>query len=236
MLKIDPAGIFEALINPIIQPIGNLFGADWTLELSKLLNSKFIMGLMLPPAFVGLLMAIPYIDRNPSRLAKNRPFAIAWGVAWIFIIVALSYMGLPQYGIETPAATRIIQDLAPEEGLGELREIPHQELIGGIYTVGEDYGSDLCPDLVYQPGFEEGDEEIVIGCPHLSSVFFEFSERLLLAEEEGDLPNMHAYILVEDFQDNLKLVTPHVEWTDEDGELQTYEVDFFIHEEGRRED
>ncbi|MEK6256374.1 MAG: hypothetical protein N2C13_03530, partial [Chloroflexota bacterium] len=149
-----------------------------------------------------------------SRLAKNRPFAIAWGIAWIFIILALSYMGLPQYGIETPAATRVIQDLAPEEGLGPLREVPHQELIPGIYTVGEDYGKELCPDLIYQPGFDDGDEEVVYGCSHLNEVFFEFSEGLLKAEEEGKLDNLHAYILIEDFQEDLKLVAPHVEWTE----------------------
>ncbi|MEK6255941.1 MAG: cytochrome b N-terminal domain-containing protein [Chloroflexota bacterium] len=214
MLKIDPAAIFEGMINPIIQPIGVLFGQSWEIELSKLLNSKFIMGLMVPPALVMLLMAIPYIDRTPSRLAKNRPFAIAWGIAWIFILLALSYMGLPQYGIETPPATRIIQDLAPEEGLGLLRELPYQELIPGIYTVGEDYGRDMCPDLVYQPGFDEGNEELTLGCEHFTEVFNIFSEGLIQAEEEGDLPNMHAYFLVEQFQDDLMLVAPHVTWTE----------------------
>jgi hypothetical protein len=205
------------------------------LELSRILNSKFIMGLVVPPALVGLLMAVPYIDRNPSRLAKNRPFAIAWGIAWVFILLALSYMGLPQYGIETPAATRVIQDLAPEEGLGPLREIPHDELLPGIYVVGEDYGRDLCPGLVYQPGFEEGNEATVIGCPHLTAVFLEFSERLLAAEEAGDLPNLHAEILIEDYQDDLKRVVPRVEWDDpETGERKAYEVHYYMHQEGRR--
>jgi hypothetical protein len=291
MLKIDPAAIFESMINPIIQPIGEIFGRSWSVELSKLLNSKFIMGLMIPPGLLILLMAIPYIDRNPSRLAKNRPFAIAWGLAWIFILLALSYMGLPVYGIETPAATRVIQDLAPEEGLGPLREIPHEELLAGIYQVDPDYdGSDLCPTLVYFAGefkevtntsyyvagenkalitdqtnrageiFEgyvivqafltedgdleahtirladEKDEYTVFGCPHLTEVYAQFSERLQIAEEEGELPDLEAYILIEDFQHNLKLVVPHVQWTDEDGEPQTYEVEYFLHQEGWRED
>lgn len=294
MLKIDPASIVEGMINPIIQPIGELFNRSWSVELSKLLNSKFIMGLMIPPGLLILLMAIPYIDRNPSRLAKNRPFAIAWGIAWIFILLALSYMGLPVYGIETPAATRVIQDLAPEEGLGPLREIPQEELIAGIYQVNPNYdGNDLCPTLVYFAGefkevtdtsyyvagdnkalitdetYLDGDEGeiyegyvivqaflneddelvasnirpsdddseyIVFGCPQLTEVFTQFSERLLLAEEEGELPDLEAYILIEDFQQNLKLVVPHTEWTDEDGGRQTYKVDYFIHEDGWRED
>ncbi len=291
MLKIDPAAIFEGMINPIIQPIGALFGLTWTIELSKLLNSKFIMGLMIPPGLILLLMAIPYIDRNPSRLAKNRPFAIAWGLAWIFVLVALSYMGLPLYGIETPAATRVIQDLAPEEGLGLLREIPHEELLGGIYLLDHDYdGSDLCPNLVYFAGeltevtstsyvfgenealiisqtniegeIFEGDyatvqafingtgdlearnirptsdksEYLVFGCPHFTEVFTQFSERLIIAEEEGELPQLEAKISIEDFQHNLKLVVPHVQWIDEDGIVQTYEVEYFLHQAGRREE
>ncbi|MBW8012019.1 MAG: hypothetical protein FVQ83_12390 [Chloroflexi bacterium] len=228
MLKIDPAQIIETIMGTIgIQ-----------VELSQLLNSKFIMGLIVPPTLVFILLAIPYIDRNPSRLAKNRPFAIAWGIAWIFIMLALSYMGLPQYGIETPAATRIIQDLAPEEGLGPLREIPHEELVPGIYLLA-DYvaGEDLCPDLAYQPRASEGDDYTVYGCPHLSEVFAEFAERLLLAEESGELPFLHAYFLIEDFQPNVKRVVPTVNWTDPDtGQEQTYDVDFFLHEDGRREE
>jgi hypothetical protein len=232
VLKIDPAGIIENLVNPILHPLLGLFGIDFTLELSKLLDSKFIMGLIIPPGLVILLMAIPYIDRNPSRLSSKRPFAIAWGIAWIFIMLALSFMGTPQYGIETPAATRIIQDLAPEEGEGALREIPYAELsqAQGVYMVGEDYGRDLCPNLAYQPD-HNNPEHVVVGCPQLTAVFNEFSEKLMEAEADGRLPDLNASLLVEQFQPGMVRVTPHVEWTDpETGEAKSYEHTFFLHE------
>jgi hypothetical protein len=226
LLKIDPASIIESLTNPIL----NLVGIN--LELSKLLNSKFIMGLIVPPTLVILLMAIPYIDRNPSRLARKRPFAIMWGIAWVFIVIALSFMGTPQFGIETPPATRIIQDLAPEEGQGALRSIPYQELQQGIYVVGQDYGTDLCPNLSYQPDPETDVNNVVVGCPALTAEFNEFSEKLLAAEAEGTLPDMVANITVEQVQYNLKRVTPHVEWTDpETGDPKTYEHTYFLHED-----
>jgi len=224
MLKIDPATILETMFGWVGVQV----------ELSRLLNSKFIMGLVVPPGMVILLMAIPYIDRNPSRLARNRPFAIAWGIAWIFILVALSFMGTPQYGIETPAATRIIQDLGPEEGQGPIREIPYQELIAGvgIYEVGHDYGEELCPDLVYQPNAEEDVDNIVIGCPHLTAVFEEYSERLLEAEENGLLPEMHATFSVEEFQHNVIRVEPHVNWIDaESGLPKDYSRHYYLHED-----
>ena len=229
MLKIDPAAIIESLVNPIFAT----FGLEYRLELSLLLNSKFIMGLILPPTLVLILMAIPYIDRNPSRLARKRPFAIIWGIAWIFIFIALSFMGTPEYGIETPAATRIIQDLAPEEGEGPLRSIPYAELYNrqAEYIVGQDYGTDLCPGLSYQPDAELAPEELVIGCPQLTAVFNEFSQRLLEAEAEGRLPDLNAKLAVEQFQADMVRVTPHVEWTNpETGKTQIYEHTFFLHE------
>ena len=228
MLKIDPAKIIENLVNPLFEAVG----IGYRLELSRILNSKFIMGLVVPPGLVLTLMAIPYIDRNPSRLARNRGFAIAWGIAWVFIVVALSFMGTPQYGIETPPATRIIQDLAPEEGEGVLREIPYPELVKGIYVVGQDYGTDLCPGLSYQPDPEGDVNNIVVGCPHLTAVFVEFSQNLLAAEADGELPNLNASLIVEQFQHNMVKVTPHVEWTDpETGDPKTYEHTYFLHQD-----
>lgn len=227
LLKIDPASIIENLVNPIFEMVGS----SYRVELSTLLNSKFIMGLIVPPTLIILLAAIPYIDRTPSRLAKNRPYAIAWGIAWIFILIAVSYMGLPEYGIETPPAQRIIQDLAPEEGLGPLREIPYVELIPGVYTVGEDVPEDLCTDIDYElvPG--------QVGCPHFQEVFGEYSERLLDAEEEGKLINMHATMIVEEFGPSLKRVIPHISWTDPDtGATKEYEIQFFIHLNGKTEE
>ncbi len=230
MLKIDPASIIENLINPIFQALGLSF----RLELSHLLNSKFVMGLIVPPTLVLILMAIPYIDRNPARLARKRPFAIAWGIAWVFIVITLSFMGTPNYGIETPAATRIIQDLAPEEGEGPLREIPYAELYDRQtqYIVGQNYGQDLCPGLAYQPDPNGDPNNVVTGCPHLTQVFNEFSERLQAAKADGRLPNMTATFTVEQFQANLVKVTPHVQWTDpENGKNQTLEKVFFLSED-----
>ncbi|MBI3159491.1 MAG: cytochrome bc complex cytochrome b subunit [Chloroflexi bacterium] len=230
LLKIDPAKIIENLVNPILAlPLLKPLGLP-PLELSRLLNSKFIMGLIVPPVVVGILFVIPYIDRNPARLARKRPFAILWGIAWIFILLALSYMGLPQFGIETPAATRVIQDLAPEEGMGILRETPYEELLPGIYTVGETDPDGICPSDFSYRNRETGEE--VIGCPHLTEVFAQFSEGLLRAEEEGRLPDLHATMLIEQFGPELIRVELDVIWTDpETGATKIYAKHYFLHED-----
>lgn len=225
LLKIDPAKILEGMINPIIARFGGT-----PIQLGLLLNSKFIMGLVVPPIVVGLLFAIPYIDRNPARLARKRPFAILWGIAWVFILLALSYMGLPEYGIETSPATRVIQDLAPEEGMGILRETPYDELIPGIYTVGETDPETLCTSDFTYTSAETGEQ--VIGCAHLIEVFSEYSEGLLRAEEEGLLPDLHAIMLIERYGPDLKRVELDVAWTDEaSGETKTYTKHYFLHAE-----
>jgi hypothetical protein len=223
MLKIDPASILENM----------LAGVGLNVQLGEILNSKFIMGLVIPPILVFTLVAIPYIDRNPHRMARKRPFAIVWGVAWIFVLIALSYMGLPQFGIETPAATRIIQDLAPEEGLGELRAIPFEELQQGIYTVGEiEPGEDLCGrDFSYYP--KDDPSNLVVGCPHLNGVFFEYQERLLQAEEEGALPEMSAIMVIEDWQPDVKKITMSIDWL-EGEEEKNYEKHYFLHQDRPR--
>jgi quinol-cytochrome oxidoreductase complex cytochrome b subunit len=227
MLKIDPAKIFETLFGYV----------GINLNLGTLFDSKVIMGLILPPLFVLILAAIPYVDRNPYRLAKKRPFAIFWGILWIVVLVILSYMGTPLYGIETPPATRIVQDLAPEEGEGSLYLIPYEELQQGIYYVGEDYGSDLCPDLVYQPEPDLDPNTIINGCPSLTAVFIEFSERLKDAESNGELPNLEGALVIEDWQNDLKKITPHIEWTSpESNEWQVYEMHYYLHKDRDRSD
>jgi len=221
MLKIDPANIFETLFG--------LVGIN--LDMGTLFDSKTIMGLVLPPIFVLILIAIPYIDRNPQRLAKNRPIAISWGILWIVVLVILSYMGTPLYGIETPPATRIVQDLAPEEGHGPLYLIPFSELQQGTYYVGEDYGPDLCPGLVYQPEPEEDGSRVIKGCPSLTAVFVEFSKRLEAEEANGKLIDYKAALVVEDWQHDMKKITPHIEWiSTESNEWQVYEMHYFLHE------
>ncbi len=194
----------------------------WWLQGMLKMGDKTLMGIILPTIIFGLLFAVPYIDRNPHRQAYKRPAAVAVGLLATFTIVVLSYMGLPQYGIETPAATRIIQDLAPEEGLGELRSIPFEELQPGIYQVNGDMPDELCPDLLW-------------GCHTLEAVFAEFSERVHQAEQAGKLPDVEAVLVIEEWQADLMKVTPRIIWTDsQSGVRKTYEKHIFLHRDHNR--
>ena len=189
----------------------------WWLQGMLKLGDKTIMGIILPTIIVLLLLAIPYIDRNPHRLLFRRPFAVSLGIIAALTLVVLSYMGTPLWGINTPAATRIIQDLAPEEGVGALREIPFDQLQPGVYEVNSTDPTNMCPELDF-------------GCPQLEAVFKEYSERVNEAADMGKLPDVQAVLLIEDWQKDLRKLTPRIVWTDADsGETKTYERHVFLH-------
>jgi len=213
MLKIDPAAIIENLLAKV----------GLHVELSALLNSKQIMGIILPTVLGGLLLSVPYIDRNPHRSLYKRPLAVGFGLLFSLAIIALSYMGLPRYGIQTPAATRIIQDLVPEEGVGPLRAVPFEQLRAGVYEVGQTTPRNLCPEL-------KG------GCPDLTRVFAEFSRRVNYAATNERLlpyqrlPDAQAVMLIEDWQADLKKITLRIVWNDlSTGKQKVYERHVFIH-------
>lgn len=207
----------ETHANPLSTPLDTM--APWYflwLQGMLKLGDKTIMGIIIPTIIFGLLFAAPYIDINPHRRFFKRPIAVGIGLLATVAVIVLSYMGLPQYGIETPAATRILQDLAPEEGVGPLRAVAYDELVAGNYEVN-----------VTQP---ESLPE------HLGSVFAEFTVRVNQNEIEGKLPNAQAFMIVEDWQLDLKKVTMRILWDDpESGEAKSYEHVYFLHRDRARQ-
>jgi quinol-cytochrome oxidoreductase complex cytochrome b subunit len=208
-----PGAPLETHANPLQTPLDTKapWYFLWIQGMLKLGDPTW-MGVVWPTLMVIVLMAIPYIDRNPKRLAKNRPFAISWGIFWLIALLILSYMGLPEYGIETPAAVRIVQDLAPEEGEGMLREVKFDQLIPGDYYVNE-------ADAEAMP------EE-------MAAFFLEYEARVNEAAEDGKLPDATALFYVSEWQADLKKVLLRIEWTDpSSGLAKEYEHEFFLHRE-----
>jgi quinol-cytochrome oxidoreductase complex cytochrome b subunit len=208
----------ESVANPQVTPLDTEAPwYFWWLQGMLKLGDKTLMGIIIPTILVVLLVGLPYIDRNPHRSMYKRPMAIGIGVLSVLALVVLSYMGLPEYGIETDAATRIVQDLAPEEGEGPLRSVPYDQLQPGIYAVNVTEPVNMCPDLDY-------------GCPDLEVVFAEYTERINLAAEEGKLDDVEAVLIIDEWQQDLVKVTPRIVWTDaESGQRKTYEKHIYLH-------
>jgi len=189
----------------------------WWLQGMLKLGDKSLMGIVLPTIIVAILVGVPYIDRNPHRSLYKRPLAVSLGLVAVLALIVLSYMGLPQYGIKTSAATRIVQDLAPQEGAGPVHLIPYNQLQSGVYEVNQSPDRNLCPEVDY-------------GCPELESVFGSYTERVNNAINVGDLPAANAVMLIEDWQQDLKKVTFRIIW-EEDEQSKTYERHLYLHRE-----
>jgi ubiquinol-cytochrome c reductase cytochrome b subunit len=192
----------------------------WWLQGMLKLGDKTIMGIIIPSILVVILFAVPYIDRNPSRLFVKRPIAVGIGVLGVLILIMLSYMGLPVFGIESPPASRIIQDMSPEEGEGPLSEVSFEQLQAGYYIVNQTPTENLCPAMDF-------------GCPELEEFYGMYAERVDEAIDAGRFPNGEGILVIEDWQKDLKKVTMRITWddlsTDDPEDRLTYERHIYIH-------
>jgi ubiquinol-cytochrome c reductase cytochrome b subunit len=209
----------ESIANPQVTPLDTEAPwYFWWLQGMLKLGDKIFMGIIIPTVLVVLLVGLPYIDRNPHRSLYKRPFAVAIGILAILVLVVLSYMGLPQYGIEMEPAQRIIQDMTPQEGEGPLNEVPFDELQVGSYEVNAVQPVNMCPNLDY-------------GCPGFEEFFGLYGDRVNEAIQAGKLPaETQALVTIEDWQQNLKKVVLRIVWPVE-GETKSYERVDYIHSE-----
>jgi quinol-cytochrome oxidoreductase complex cytochrome b subunit len=101
------------------------------------LGDKTWWGVIIPTIIFLILFAVPYLDPGPSRLAKNRKVGITVGLVSTVIIVVLSFMGTGLWGVTAPPAIELVQEFIPEEGVGEVRAIPYDELFVGEYDTND---------------------------------------------------------------------------------------------------
>ena len=94
----------------------------WLQGLLKL-GDKSLMGIVVPTLMFGALFLVPWIDRNPARLAKKRPVAIGIGIMLTMMFLIMTYMGTPGYGIVTPPAQDILSHFLPATHPGPFREL-----------------------------------------------------------------------------------------------------------------
>jgi len=186
----------------------------WVQGLLKL-GDKAWMGIGVPLAAFGLLAALPYLDRNPSRLARRRPLALGLGALGVAALIVLTYLGTPGYGVHLPAAVAIGQAMAPEEGIGPLHMVPFDNLPLGVFAA-------------------EGTDEAALPAS-FASVLSDLRRRLAEADARGALPQARGLIIVEEWQADLKRITLRITWTTEPaGETQAearqvYTRVFYIH-------
>ncbi len=208
----------ETHANPLKTPLHTT--APWYflwLQGMLKLGDKTWWGVIIPTIIFLLLFAVPYLDPGPSRLAKHRKVGISVGVITIIMLVLLTYMGTGLWGVAAPPPVELIQEFVPEEGVGEVREIPYGQLPNGQYDTEDHAG--------FPPGQLGHVLEKMEEAAHRESI-----------NPDNNFFNGKMTVTIEDWQTDLKKLSFKVFWeevpegsTDNTLQERDFEKVIFIH-------
>lgn len=190
---------YDAPLQAHADPQRTPFGTEapwfflWLQGLLKF-GDKTWLGFWLPLLVVLVLFFLPYLDRNPSRLARKRPFALAGGVVFAAALIGLSYAGTANFGITQPPAQHIAQSFASDHNGGFVRQVPYEQLAIGIYEIDENNTQTLPPGM-----------DVLV------------AQLMQLAREartRDGIADLQTVLAIEEIQNNVKRVTLRLSWTD----------------------
>ncbi|MBZ0303313.1 MAG: cytochrome b N-terminal domain-containing protein, partial [Anaerolineae bacterium] len=230
----------ESHADPQVTPLGTT--APWYflwIQGALKLGDKTFWGVIFPTILLGFLMIVPYIDLTPSRRFADRRFAFSISFVMLSLLVLTSYMGLPEFGVETAPNQEILHELTYEPAhnhVGLLRPIPYDQLVVGAYTTR-------------QFAAEDGDAETAVSAfnaeltatgeltqllttlqtAHLDMTTVNFSPvpgdapelqramdefETMIAREPVDLLNGWGAIIITQNQENVKRIDIVINWQD----------------------
>jgi len=180
-----------------------------------IVEGRFVYGVLMPGLLFGLLFALPYLDRNPSRRWQDRKLALGLGALVIIAIVVLTWMGTPAYGLETPPAEEIALKFVPVDRRGAIHELGWYDLVDGVYDT----------------------RTISTYAPNIPAKLTEFMAALAEAveHETEDLPSGAATLTITTWQRDLKRVDLDITW-EEDGVKRTFNQYAYIHKDTVRQE
>lgn len=213
------------------------------------LGDKVFMGVVLPTIIFGFLFVMPYIDTTRSRRYAHRRVAITLGLLTIVILVVLTFMGTPWYGVDSAADQEALQELVPVEKVGPIRIVPYDDLVitsdpdepifdaldnpeATGYTVEQ--LDEVLPTLGAISIMEDNLEELERTYKDSNPEFFHALEKTheVIYEEFGDgLTEPRTYMLISQHQPTVKRLQLILTWEDEAGERQVSEKVVYLHAE-----
>jgi len=177
-----------------------------------LVEGKFIYGIALPGLVIGLLFALPYLDRNPSRRWQDRKLMLAGGAVAVVLWGVLTWMGSPAYKVQAAPTEELALEFVPYDREGEIHELDWDDLANGVYDVSagatQVNESDAPADLL---NFLQALQEAV-------------------GHEAEELPNGVTTLTITTWQRNLKRVDLDIVW-ESDGVEHTFNQHTYIHKD-----
>jgi ubiquinol-cytochrome c reductase cytochrome b subunit len=202
----------ESIANPQSTPLHTVapWYFYWLQGLLKVAD-KMIAGVILPGVLLVLLIAIPYLDPNPSRRAKDRSVAIISGIVAGIVMIILSWMGTPQYAVQGAPAVEVVQELMPEEGAGHVREMGYEHLIIGTYDTREE--------------LHTGDEP-------MDELLHEYAHSIFTFDEtDEDFNQAYGVLDISENQTGLKKISWEIYWLNAEGGEESFSRRFYLHED-----
>ncbi|MBZ0305677.1 MAG: cytochrome bc complex cytochrome b subunit [Anaerolineae bacterium] len=208
------------------------------------LGDKVLMGVVLPTIIFGFLFVMPYIDTSKSRRYAHRRVAISLGLITIVLLVVLTYMGTPWYGVDSAADQEALQELIPIEGVGPIRAVPYDELVittdSPIYTnlanpEESGYQVEALDTVLPTIGITvpEGDlTELERMYGDSNPEFFHALEEthdVVYEEFKDGMDNQIAYFVISQYQPEVRRLQLIITWDDENSVRQVSEKTIYLH-------
>ncbi|NJN81971.1 MAG: hypothetical protein HC802_06580 [Caldilineaceae bacterium] len=172
---------------------------------------KMVAGVILPGVLLVLLIAIPYLDPNPSRRGSDRKVAIISGIVAGVVMIILSWMGTPQYAVLGAPAVEVVQELMPEEGAGLVREIGYRHLPVGVY------------DTRLSVEEQTTDEEF-------AEILHEYQASIHHWQElDPDFNEAYGILEITENQPALRQLHWNISWLNSEGTNDNFQRNFWLH-------
>ncbi|MEE9216614.1 MAG: cytochrome b N-terminal domain-containing protein [Anaerolineales bacterium] len=181
----------------------------WIQGLMKL-GDNFIFGAVIPGAIlVGLILVWPYLEVGRNRRYGARRIGLSIAAFSVIGAAILTYMGTPWFGVETSPDQEAIAVLLPQTTPGPLRVADWDDIPYGTYSASE---------------WESAPTRTI------SKLLKTFDRELEHARDDPLYGEVEGFMVVEDWQTDLKKITVRVVWANsETGEPSEFSEIFFFH-------
>ena len=171
------------------------------------IGDKVLWGVILPTGLIGMILLLPYFEVGPSRRYGARRIGLSAAAMSVATLAVLSFMGSPWYKVTTSPDQEAVAALLPQTHPGPLREAPWGQLDFGTYTASQWAAAPT---------------------PALQRLLHLFDDKLIAAVGPEE-PNAEAYLIVEDWQTDLKKVILRVTWTNPDASTHEFSQSVYLH-------
>ena len=180
----------EPHADPLITPLHTTAPWYWLwLQGMLKVGDKFIFGVVAPGVVFNGLMVIPYLEVGPSRRYADRRVGLTAGFVVLAGLAILSYMGTAHFAVSSSPDQEVVAELVPQTEPGPLRKADWSQLAAGSYRA---------------------DEWQSAPTPTLRSLLHTYQEEMDLVKNR--LKDGQGFMVVEDWQTDLKKVTFRVIW------------------------